>query len=101
LRRADDYVAAWREVRDPDPLAADMLWHLLTPRLGMAGGPELLLLEGAVRLDQPDVDLGRLAPRLAAVFGAAHARIAVQHEIDRAERAATRRRLQLLLQTVN
>jgi hypothetical protein len=101
LRRVDAFIAAWRETGDPDTAATDMLWHLLTPRLGMAGGPELLLLEEAIRSDQPDADLGRLAPRLAAVFGAAHARIVIQHEIDRAERAATRRKLQQLMKTIN
>jgi hypothetical protein len=101
LRRVDDFIAAWRETREPDAAATDMLWHLLIPQLEVAGGPELLLLEAAIRPDQPDADLGRLVPRLAAVLGAAHARVVVQREIDRAERAATRRRLQQMLKTLN
>jgi hypothetical protein len=45
LGRADEFIRAWQETVDRDPLATDMLWHLLTPRLQTAGDHELLLLE--------------------------------------------------------
>jgi hypothetical protein len=98
LRRTDAFVRAWQQTGQRDRLAADMLWHLLTPRLAAAGEQELLLLESAIRPSLPEADLQRLAPHLTATFGAAHTRKAIQREIDRTQRPGTRKKLQQLLE---
>jgi hypothetical protein len=97
LRRTDEFIRAWEETDQRDPLAADMLWQLMSPRLRTAGEQELLVLAAAIRPDQPDADLERLAPYLTAAFGAPRTRDIIQREIDRAERPGTRKRLQQLL----
>jgi hypothetical protein len=97
LRRPDEFIRAWQATPQRDDLTTDMLWHLLTPRLPSAGEQELLVLESAIRPSQPEADLERLAPRLSAAFGAAHARSVIQREIDRAQRPGTKKALQRLL----
>jgi hypothetical protein len=97
LRRTDEFIQAWEEADQRDPLAADMLWHLMAPRLRTAGQQELLVLAAAIRSDQPAEDLERLAPYLSATLGAARTRDIIQREIDRAQRPGTRKRLQQLL----
>ncbi|MHC4614080.1 MAG: hypothetical protein ACYTAU_10965, partial [Planctomycetota bacterium] len=100
LRRTDDFVRAWEETAERDLLATDMLWHLMSPRLQTAGVEELLLLAAATRADQPEADLERLAPHLTAAVGAAGTHAIIQREIDRAQRAGTRKRLQQLLKSL-
>jgi hypothetical protein len=97
LRRTDDFMRAWEEADQWDPLALDMLWHLMSPRLRFAGEQELLVLAAAIRPEQPEVDLERLAPYLSAAFGAARTHAIIQSEIDRAQRPGTRKRLEQLL----
>lgn len=80
-----------------DDIETDMLWHALTPRLRVADEQMLLLLETSIRPCQPHADLERLAPHLAAVFGAEHARAAVQRELSKTTNPRQRRELQKLL----
>jgi hypothetical protein len=101
LQRTDEFITAWQETPDPDELATDMLWHLMTPRLPSLGERELLVLESAIRDSQPDADLERLAPRLAATLGPAHARNVVQRELDRAHRPGTRKALRRVLKDLD
>ena len=97
LRRTDEFIRAWEETDQWDPLATDMLWHLMSPRLRTAGQRELLMMVAAIRPDQPAEDLERLAPYLSAALGAARTRDIIQQEIDRAQRPGTRKKLQQLL----
>jgi hypothetical protein len=97
LRRTNEFIRAWEETDQQDPLARDMLWHLMTPRMQTAGEQELLVLAAAIRPDQPEVDLERLAPYLSAALGAARTHAIIQAQIDRAQRPGTRKRLQQLL----
>jgi hypothetical protein len=98
--RHDDFVAAWRLVDDHDDRAVDMLWHLLTPRLGGADAATLRLLVSKIRPGQAEADLERLLAPLTAAFGAAFARQTIQREINRTTNPRARRRLEKLLKSV-
>ena len=97
LRRTDEFIRAWEETDQRDPLATDMLWHLMSPRLRTAGQQQVLVLAAAIRPDQPAADVERLAPYLSA----ARTHAIIQREIDRAQRPGTRKRLQQLLKSPN
>jgi hypothetical protein len=97
LRRTDDFLRAWEDTLQRDHQAADMLWHLMSPRLRSAGEQEILMLADAIRPDQPDADLERLVPYLSAILGAPRTRDIIQRELDRAQRPGTRKRLQQML----
>jgi len=99
LRRTDEFIRAWEETDQRDPLTTDMLWHLMSPRLRTAGQQELLMLAAAIRPGQPAEDLERLAPYLSAALGAARTHDIIQREIDRAQRPGTRKKLQQLLRS--
>jgi hypothetical protein len=61
----DGFVRAFQYVETPDERALDMLWHLLTPRLGELDAERLELLARWTRPTMAEVDRERLAPHLA------------------------------------
>jgi hypothetical protein len=99
-RLVDDFRRAWDALASPDDLDADMLWHLMAPRLNMADDDVLLALQASMRRCQPDKDLARLTPHLIDAFGRAYARQVIQRELDRAASPQRRRALEKLLGTL-
>lgn len=98
LRSAEEFMEAWMRLPARDPLAEDMLWHLLGPRLGGVIEPDWLIqLQSAVRQPAPQVDLARLAPALERSFGRIHAQEVIQREMARTRDDAARRTLNELL----
>jgi len=98
-RQEAGFLRAWQALAHRDEAAADMLWHLLGPRLEMITDQATLMeLQGAIRRPLAFVDLGRLGPPLAAAFGSAHVRSVIERELERAEKPLDRRGLQKLLQ---
>ena len=98
--RATDFVYAYerlaRESRDRD--AADMLWHLMTPRLAAVHDPDtVMLLEREVREPFEYEDLEVLVPHIDRVLGDGRGAAAVQRRIDREQNPARRSQLQRLL----
>ena len=100
MRRTEEFIQAWQEADQRDPLATDMLWHLLSPRLQTAGPHEIALLATAIRRDEADADLQRLVPHLTRALGPGRTRDLIQREIDQAQLPHVRNRLQQLLRTV-
>ncbi|MCH8165508.1 MAG: hypothetical protein IH889_07860 [Planctomycetes bacterium] len=96
--RADDYIAAWQAMPARDQLSSDMLWHLMTPRLGPATDNDtLILMQSAIRKPRSHVDLERLAPHLTAAFGFAHTKRIILRELDDTTSPLNRKMLQRLL----
>ena len=96
-RRADDFLDAWRALPHRNDHTTDMLWHLMTPRLGSATDQDLLLLQAAVRPSQCHADLGRLAPHLSGAFGSDHTRSVIAGELEKATTPYVRKRLEKML----
>lgn len=72
FRTGDDrgFVEAIAQVDSPGAIQLEMLWHLLTPRVGTdLEDSTIALLEEHIRPSMPEVDLERLAPDLERVFG--------------------------------
>jgi hypothetical protein len=100
-RDVDGFLSAWEKLPTRDAQELDMLWHLLLPRLGpgTAGADQNLLiqLQSAIRQPTPEIDLERLVPHLARVFGQAHARGVIEREIARATSAHSKQALMEML----
>ncbi len=85
-----------REARDRD--AADMLWHLMTPRLTAVHDPDtIMLLEREVREPFAFEDLQALVPHIDRVLGDGRGTAAVQRRIDREPNPARKAQLRRLL----
>jgi hypothetical protein len=77
--RVADFQEAWDALRARDPVATDMLWLLLLPRLGPGTDEATLLrLESAIRPDLGHVDVELLAPHLERRFGTGHLRMVIE-----------------------
>ena len=97
----DDFMRAFQSGASRDPMALDMLWHLMTPALGSTRHKnELLVLQSAVRDDMPEIDLERLAPHLVRVFGKPHAIGVIERHIRREQRNYVRKQLEKLADSV-
>jgi hypothetical protein len=97
FKLADQFIRAWTLAGTHDAREADMLWHLMSPRLASADQETLLALHDAIRPIQSEDDLRRLAPHMVSVLGADHARRLIQREIDKTTDPGRRSRMQQLL----
>jgi hypothetical protein len=98
--RPIDFVDAYerlpREARDRE--AADLLWHLMTPRLAAIHDPDtIMLLEREVRSPFEYEDLEALVPHIDRVLGDGRGAAAIQRRIDRERNASRRSRFEQLL----
>jgi len=84
VRDADAFLDAFRSVTAPDADALDMLWAMMTPRLGSLDSAELAdLLARNARPLKPEVDLIRLAPAMARLRGSPAARAMLSRAAER------------------
>jgi hypothetical protein len=98
-RRVDEFRRAWQALPHRERQTTDMLWHLMSPRLGMTTDEDtLLVLQSAIRPAQSHADLSRLAPHLTATFGLAHTRGVIQRELAKSPSPGIRKKLQRLLE---
>ena len=75
VKDTEAFVEAFKSLSSPDGEALDMLWGLMTPRLGMLDSTDAVdLLAKWPRPSRPQVDLVRLAPAMARVRGTPAAR---------------------------
>lgn len=97
LRRSADFLDAWDMTLQPTDLDRDMLWHLLTPRLGGNVDERLLTtLRNNIRGPMTHADLARLAPVLRAAFGAAYVNTLIDRELANTNNPMNRRELERL-----
>ena len=95
----ETFLRAWRAAPAHDDRDLDMLWHIMGAHLRRLEDEQTLqLLESAIRPPNVDVDLRRLAPPLARVFGHAHVRDLVQRHLEEADDNRVRAELNKLLE---
>lgn len=93
------FLRAWRAAPAHDERDRDLLWHIMGAELRLLEDEQTLqLLESAIRPPNVDVDLRRLAPPLAGVFGNAHVHDLVQRHLEVAEDNRVRTELNKLLE---
>jgi len=101
LRRDDEFLAAWIEAAARDAFIDDMLWHLLLPRMMQRPDDDVLMeLRSAIRATSNHGDGKRLAPLLAAAFGAPYARQVLTEELGRTTNPLAQRVLRQALQAI-
>ncbi len=100
-REVEEFLNAWSQTSTHDSFAADMLWHLCTPRLGPGNTTfqkEMLIqLQSAIRQPLPQHDMERLAPALARTFGKAKVQEVIQREMKKARTSSVTSALTELL----
>lgn len=93
-KKPGEIVKAWMEMPTRDPIATDILWAAVAPKLGgMLDDDTLLLLSTNIRRPYSDVDAGRIASQVSSALGQAQARSMIQREIDAATGNQVRARL--------
>ena len=101
MRDVDGFLRAWDQLPVRDAHAADMLWHLMAPRLPASNGPVkgdvLMQLQSAIRQPLPEHDLMRLAPALARALGKAHVQSVIQREMKKTNASGSQQALAELL----
>jgi hypothetical protein len=102
LFRARDvggFVEAWSAL--PEDLRSDrgrdMLWHLMDTRLAAIDDEATIsILQAAIRRPQAHVDLERLAPALARVYGRPQVKALIRRELQTVKNAGERKALEKL-----
>jgi hypothetical protein len=101
LRRVSEFRAAWIEAAVRDAFIDDMLWHLMLPWMMQRPDDDVLMeLRSAIRATSNHGDGKRLAPLLAAAFGAPYARQVLTQELERTTNPLAQRVLRQALQAI-
>jgi hypothetical protein len=97
-KQSDQLIEAFMELPARDPIAIDMLWAAVAPKLaGYVDVNALGLLLLNIRRPNSEVDVGRIVGSVHSTMGEARARGLIQNELDAATRKDVRERLTELM----
>ncbi len=98
-RDAEGFMQAWNEGGPRTPLLLDMLWHMMSTRVGagLADVDVLTQLQASVRPDGPAYDVERLAPLLMRAYGRDHVKQFISRELERTKDPEQQRLMRELL----